>query len=108
LPELEAAVLGRDDAALVTVVFTGNPRHAQAVRRQTGLRAPVLFDVPVRRPGAKAKETQETQAASTLRARYGVEQVPWTLVVNAEGRAVEALSGAHDRERFIKALDAID
>jgi hypothetical protein len=114
LPELEAAVGERDDAALVTVVFSGDPRHVQAVQAATGLRAPVLFDLPVRLP-KRAPRSQPAQPAQpdddqplTLKARYQVEQVPWTLVVNREGRAVEVLVGAHERERFIKALDAID
>ena len=90
---------GRDDAALVTVFF-GSLRHAQAVRTATGLRAPVLMDRPVRRAGQ--------EQATTLQQRYGIEQVPMTLVVNAEGRAVELISGAYDRERFIKALNDIN
>jgi hypothetical protein len=102
LPELEAAVADRDDAALVTVVFGSDRRQVQAVRATTGLRAPVLFDIAVRR------SARPEDRPLTLRARYRIEQVPWTLVVNREGHATEVLVGAHERERFIKALSAID
>lgn len=94
----------RDDAALVTVVFAGDPRHVRAIRASTGLRAPVLFDVPVRRSGKSGQPSD----ARPLKAHYGINQVPWTLVVNAQGRAVEVIMGAHGRDRFIKALDAAD
>lgn len=96
MPELEAAIAGRDDAALVTVVFAARPRQVRNVVLGLGFGAPVLFDRPLG-PGHKPLHT-----------RYGVSQVPWTLVVDERGRGAEVIVGGHDRARFRKAMNALD
>lgn len=97
LPELKAAVSGRDDAALVTVAVDSDERSVREVARALGLGAPVL-PVLMDRP----------RGGEPLAQRYGVNRLPWTLVVDRRGRGVQVMLGGKDRDDFAGALAAID
>jgi len=100
LPELQATLRERPDAALVTVVVSGQRQSVDQVVARTGLRAPVLVDVPApRAPGSPGDRT------GSLRTRYGIDQVPWTLVIDRTGHGVEVIIGARNSDGFVRALD---
>ncbi len=75
------------------MVIAGTQSRIQAVIRRTRLMAPVLADVA------------PSTGAATLRERYGISAVPWTLVLDRQGRGVEILVGGKLRGDFDKALD---
>lgn len=93
MPELQATIRERPDSALITVVVSGRQRSIEQVVARTGLRAPVLVDVP------------PSDGSGSLRTRYGINQVPWTLVVDRTGHGVEVIVGARSSDGFIRSLD---
>ena len=95
MPELEAAVTGRDDAELVTVVVSGRLDHVKRAISAARFSGPVLLD----RPG---------EGGLTLRRRYRIDQVPWTLTLDGQGRGAEVIVGGQNRTRFKRALDAVE
>ena len=89
IDELTAApkVARDNDANAVAVFIVGKAENAKGVIEHTKFEGPVLID------------------DGTLKKKYGVRAVPYTVVVNAEGRATEVLRGAVGADRLADALD---
>lgn len=78
----------RDASANVVAVFiVGKPENVKGVLEHTRFEGPALID------------------DGTLRRRYGVRAVPYTVVVDAKGHATEALRGAQGKRRLAEAID---
>jgi len=71
---------------MVVVFVRGTKQAAARVAEQLHLTAPVLVD------------------DGTLRTRYGVNAVPYTLVLGADGRAREAFRGAQSESTLRDAV----
>ena len=84
--ELTAAPKITKDANAVAVFIVGKAENAKGVVEHTKFNGPVIID------------------DGSLRKKYGVRAVPYTVVVNAEGRATEALRGAQGADRLAEAL----
>ncbi|MBX3162616.1 MAG: TlpA family protein disulfide reductase [Deltaproteobacteria bacterium] len=82
-------VADAEGATLVVVFTRGAEKHAASVSKSLGVTGPVLVD----KGGALGK-------------RYGVEAVPYTLVLDAEGSAVRAYKGAQDEDTLRSAVVA--
>ena len=80
----------------MTVVVAGARHHIYGAVNRTGLTAPVLVDV------------RQKGAPTTLRTRFGIDQVPWTVVLDREGRGVQVIVGGKTRSAFERALDRVD
>ncbi len=75
------------NANAVAVFIVGKAENAKGVIEHTKFDGPALID------------------DGTLRKKYDVKSVPYTVVVDANGRATEALRGAHGADRLGEALD---
>lgn len=86
--ELPAAQkVARDQGANVVAVFiVGKAENARGVLTHTKFEAPALID------------------DGSLRRRYGVRSVPYTLVLGPDGRAREQLHGAQGEARLADAI----
>jgi len=86
--ELPAAskVARAANAGLVAVFIAGKAENARGVIEHTQFDGIVLID------------------DGTLRTKYGVRAVPYTLVLGADGTAHEVLRGAHGEQRLAEAL----
>jgi hypothetical protein len=91
LPELQALADEYRDRGveLVTVVLGGNPIMAKRVAARLGVTAPVLV------------------ADRKLQRDFKVNAVPWTVVVNRDGKPVSAVRGARGKEDFKKLLKKV-
>lgn len=76
-----------EKANVVAVFVSGAKQHAASVTSSAGFTAPVLVD------------------DGTLRKRYNVRKVPWTLVLRPDGTAFDAFTGTQDEETLRDALD---
>jgi thiol-disulfide isomerase/thioredoxin len=76
-----------EDANLVAVFVVGAKQHAASVTKTSGFTAPVLVD------------------DGTLRKKYDVRKVPWTLVLRPDGRAEAAFTGETDEDTLRDAID---
>jgi thiol-disulfide isomerase/thioredoxin len=76
-----------ENANLVAVFVVGAKKHAASVARTSGFTAPVLVD------------------DGTLRKKYDVKKVPWTVVLRPDGRAEAAFTGETDEATLRDALD---
>lgn len=85
LPRAQA-VAAEADANVVAVFVNGKQDAIEQVVAEAHFTGPVLFD------------------DSTLRKKYGVTGVPYTLVVKRDGRAVAALRGEQDDADIREAL----
>ena len=86
LPVAEKAAAA-ENANMVAVFVVGNKKHAAAVKKSKNLVSPVLVD----EDGA-------------LRAKYNIKGVPYTIVLGADGRAIEAFRGEQGEEVLREAL----
>jgi thiol-disulfide isomerase/thioredoxin len=75
------------NANIVAVFIVGRAENAKTVVENTKFEAPALID------------------DGTLKQRYEIRTVPYTIVVNAQGKATEVLRGAHGASRLAEALD---
>jgi thiol-disulfide isomerase/thioredoxin len=75
------------DANVVAVFIAGKAENAKGVISHTRFEGTALID------------------DGTLRRKYGVRAVPYTLVLGADGHAREALRGAQDESRLEDAVD---
>lgn len=80
-------VAKENDANVVAVFIVGKAENAAGVLSHTRFEGPALID------------------DGTLRRKYGVRAVPYTLVVGADGHARTALRGAQGEARLEDALD---
>jgi thiol-disulfide isomerase/thioredoxin len=74
------------DANVVAVFIVGKAENARGVLTHTRFEAPALID------------------DGTLRRRYGVRSVPYTLVLGADGHAREQFHGAQGTSRLADAI----
>ena len=74
------------DANVVAVFIQGKAENAKGVISHTKFEGPALID------------------DGTLRRKYGVRAVPYTLVLGADGHAREALRGAQNESRLEDAV----
>ncbi|MBA3452120.1 MAG: TlpA family protein disulfide reductase [Deltaproteobacteria bacterium] len=74
------------DANVVAVFIVGKAENARGVISHTKFEGPALID------------------DGTLRRKYGVRAVPYTLVLGADGHAREALRGAQGESRLEEAV----
>lgn len=74
------------DANVVAVFIVGKAENAKGVISHTKFAGPALID------------------DGTLRRKYGVRAVPYTLVLGADGHAREALRGAQNESRLEDAV----
>ncbi len=74
------------NANIVAVFIVGKAENAKGVIEHTKFEGPALID------------------DGKLKHRYGIRAVPYTVVVNAEGRSTEALRGAHGQSRLEEAI----
>jgi thiol-disulfide isomerase/thioredoxin len=79
-------VADSENANLVVVFVQGAKKNAMSVASQLNLTAPVLVD------------------NGTLRERYAVRAVPYTLVLGPDGRARDAFLGAQDESTLRDAV----
>lgn len=86
--ELPAAskVAKAANVGVVAVFIAGKAENARGVVEHTGFQGTVLID------------------DGTLRTKYGVRAVPYTLVLAPDGTAREVLRGAHGEKRLAEAL----
>jgi len=75
-----------NDANVVAVFIVGKAENAKGVISHTKFEGPALID------------------DGTLRRKYGVRAVPYTLVLGADGHAREALRGAQGEDRLADAV----
>lgn len=75
-----------NDVNVVAVFIVGKAENAKGVISHTKFEGPALID------------------DGTLRRKYGVRAVPYTLVLGADGHAREALRGAQDESRLEDAV----
>jgi len=75
-----------NDANVVAVFIVGKAENAKGVITHTRFEGPALID------------------DGTLRRKYGVRAVPYTLVLGADGHAREALRGAQGEDRLAEAV----
>lgn len=88
LPRLQALADRRQDIKFVTVSVKDKRVKSGKIVRMTGLRAPVLVD-----------------RNSQLIKSFGGDRVPYTLVLNAQGKATSLFIGKQDPATFESALD---
>ena len=87
LPELEAAVAGQSDVVAVAVMVSGEREGGLQVARSHGFTGPVLID-----------DTGE------LKRRLGIDKVPWTFVLRADGTAATSFIGENPSGTLVLAL----
>jgi thiol-disulfide isomerase/thioredoxin len=75
-----------EDANVVAVYIAGAKQHAASATKTAGFTGPVLVD------------------DGTLRKRYDIKGVPFTLVLGPDGHAKEALRGLQNEDRLREAL----
>jgi len=80
-------VAREENANVVAVFIVGQAENAKPVLEHTKFEAPALID------------------DGTLKQRYAIRTVPYTVVVDAKGHATEVLRGAHGASRLAEALD---
>ena len=85
IPRAAAAAYAKD-ANVVAVFVTGRADNARGVVAYTQFKGPALLD------------------DGTLRNRYHVDAVPFTLVLKADGHAVEAFQGEQEESTLADAL----
>ena len=85
LPRAQA-VVKETDANIVAVFVVGKKANAEAVARSTHFEGPVLVD------------------DGTLRKKYDITGVPYTLVLKRDGHAATALRGEQDESTIRDAL----
>lgn len=90
MPELQAAVDGRDDVVLVTVAINGKPRLYRRAAKRAGVTAPVLID-----PGLHAVKA------------FGVRAVPTTFLLDGKGHTVKRFIGGYHKADFVAALNKL-
>lgn len=74
------------DANVVVVYISGGKQHATSVAKSLGYTGPVLVD------------------DGTLKKRYEIRGVPYTLVLGADGHARDAFRGLQDDDTLADAL----
>jgi hypothetical protein len=90
LPELQAVADQGGDIAVITVALRSEPARAAGTARANGVTTmPVLL------------------GDAATRKAFGIAEVPATMVVGRDGRAVKLLMGGRERAEFQQALDAI-
>lgn len=85
MPAAQKAAQAKD-ANVVAVFIVGKAENAKGVISHTKFEGPALID------------------DGTLRRKYGVRAVPYTLVLGADGQAKEALRGAQSESRLSEAV----
>ncbi len=85
MPAAQKAARAKD-ANVVAVFIVGQAENAKGVVSHTKFEGPALID------------------DGTLRRKYGVKAVPYTLVLGADGQAKEALRGAQTESRLTEAV----
>ena len=73
-------VADSENASLVVVFTQGGQKHAASVAKSLGVTGPVLVD------------------NGTLKKKYDIKAVPYTLVLDADGEAVKAYLGEQDED----------
>jgi thiol-disulfide isomerase/thioredoxin len=81
-------VADSENASLVVVFTQGGQKHAATAAKQFGVTGPVLVD------------------DGTLKKKYEVRAVPYTLVLDGEGEAVRAYLGEQDEDTLRSAVAA--
>jgi thiol-disulfide isomerase/thioredoxin len=85
LPAAQKAAAS-ENANIVAVYIAGKPEQALGVAKQLGYDGPVLHD------------------DGSLRERYAIKGVPFTLVLGADGRATKAFRGLKSEDELRSAL----
>jgi peroxiredoxin len=87
LPEIEAAITAVPGAVAIAVLVSGNHEQAAATALRQGFTGQILVDTD-----------------RALARRYGIDAVPYLLVLDRDGSAVRVLIGEHDRNLLIDSL----